>query len=563
MTTMERIWLKQYPAGVPADIDVTQYSSLVELLEESFTKFADRKAFICMDKSITYRDLDQMSTALGAYLQSKGLQKGARVALMMPNVLQYPIATAAVLRAGYAVVNVNPLYTPRELEHQLKDSGAEAIVVLENCATTVQKVLANTSVKHVIVGSMGDLLGFKGVIVNLVVRRVKKIVPAWSIPGAVWFNDALAAGRGMKLDKPVLTRQDVAFLQYTGGTTGISKGATLIHQNVLANVLQNDAWLQPALKKPPHVEQLFIVCALPLYHIFALTACYLLAVRAGGVNLLIPNPRDMAGFVKELAKYQINSFPAVNTLYNGLLNTPGFDKLDFSKLKTSFGGGMATQKPVADKWLKVTGCALSEGYGLSETSPTLTCNPADIDRFTGSIGVPVPSTWLSIRDDDGNELPIGQAGEICAKGPQVMAGYWNRPDETARVMTADGYFRTGDIGVMDENGFTKVVDRKKDMILVSGFNVYPNEIEEVLASHPGVLECAVIGVPDAKSGEAVKAFVVKKDPNVTAEDIIKFAATELTAYKVPKQIEFRTDLPKTNVGKILRRELRDEKKAAA
>ncbi|WP_407152423.1 long-chain fatty acid--CoA ligase [Bradyrhizobium sp. ORS 86] len=560
---MERIWLKQYPAGVPADIDVTQYSSLVELLEESFTKFADRKAFICMDKSITYRDLDQMSTALGAYLQSKGLQKGARVALMMPNVLQYPIATAAVLRAGYAVVNVNPLYTPRELEHQLRDSGAEAIVVLENFATTVQKVLANTSVKHVIVGSMGDLLGFKGVIVNLVVRRVKKMVPAWSIPGAVWFNDAVAAGRGMKLDKPVLTRQDVAFLQYTGGTTGISKGATLIHQNVLANVLQNDAWLQPALKKPPHVEQLFIVCALPLYHIFALTACYLLAVRAGGVNLLIPNPRDMAGFVKELSKYQINSFPAVNTLYNGLLNTPGFDKLDFSKLKTSFGGGMATQKPVADKWLKVTGCALSEGYGLSETSPTLTCNPADIDRFTGSIGVPVPSTWLSIRDDDGNELPIGQAGEICAKGPQVMAGYWNRPDETARVMTADGYFRTGDIGVMDENGFTKIVDRKKDMILVSGFNVYPNEIEEVLASHPGVLECAVIGVPDAKSGEAVKAFVVKKDPNVTAEDIIKFAATQLTAYKVPKQIEFRTDLPKTNVGKILRRELRDEKKAAA
>jgi len=560
---MERIWLKHYPAGVPADIDVTQYSSLVELLEESFKKFADRKAFICMDKAITYRELDEMSTALGAYLQSKGLQKGARVALMMPNVLQYPVATAAVLRAGYAVVNVNPLYTPRELEHQLKDSGAEAIIVLENFATTVQKVLANTAVKQVIVGSMGDLLGFKGVIVNLVVRRVKKMVPAWSIPGAVTFNEALSAGRGMKLNKPVLTRQDVAFLQYTGGTTGVSKGATLIHQNVLANVLQNDAWLQPALKKPPHVEQLFIVCALPLYHIFALTACYLLAVRAGGVNLLIPNPRDMAGFVKELSKYQVNSFPAVNTLYNGLLNTPGFDKLDFSKLKTSFGGGMATQKPVAEKWLAVTGCALSEGYGLSETSPTLTCNPADADKFSGSIGLPVPSTDLSIRDDDGNELPIGQAGEICARGPQVMAGYWNRPDETARVMTADGFFRTGDIGVMDENGYTKIVDRKKDMILVSGFNVYPNEIEEVLASHPGVLECAVIGVPDAKSGEAVKAFVVKKDPNITAEDIIKFSATQLTAYKVPKQIEFRTDLPKTNVGKILRRELRDEKKAAA
>ena len=560
---MERIWLKHYPAGVPADIDVTQYSSLVELLEESFKKFADRKAFICMDKAITYRELDEMSSALGAYLQSKGLQKGARVALMMPNVLQYPVATAAVLRAGFAVVNVNPLYTPRELEHQLKDSGAEAIIVLENFATTVQKVLPNTAVKHVIVGSMGDLLGLKGVIVNLVVRRVKKMVPAWSIPGAVSFNEALSAGRGMKLNKPVLTRQDVAFLQYTGGTTGVSKGATLIHQNVLANVLQNDAWLQPALKKPPHVEQLLIVCALPLYHIFALTACYLLAVRAGGVNLLIPNPRDMVGFIKELSKYQVNSFPAVNTLYNGLLNTPGFDKLDFSKLKTSFGGGMATQKPVAEKWLKVTGCALSEGYGLSETSPTLTCNPADADEFSGSIGLPVPSTHLSIRDDDGNELPIGQAGEICAKGPHVMSGYWNRPDETARVMTADGYFRTGDIGVMDARGYTKIVDRKKDMILVSGFNVYPNEIEEVIASHPGVLECAVIGVPDAKSGEAVKAFVVKKDPNVSAEDIIKFSATQLTAYKVPKQIEFRTDLPKTNVGKILRRELRDEKKAAA
>jgi long-chain acyl-CoA synthetase len=560
---MERIWLKQYPAGVPADIDVTQYSSLVELLEESFAKFRDRKAFICMDKSISYRDLDETSQALAAYLQSKGLQKGARVALMMPNVLQYPISTAAVLRAGYSVVNVNPLYTPRELEHQLKDSGAEAIVVLENFATTVQQVIARTAVKHVIVGSMGDLLGFKGVIVNLVLRRVKKMVPAFSIPGAVTFNDAIAAGRGLKFTKPVIGREDVAFLQYTGGTTGVSKGATLVHRNVLANVLQNDAWLQPALKKPPHIEQLFIVCALPLYHIFALTACFLLAMRAGGVNLLIPNPRDMQGFIKELGKYQVNSFPAVNTLYNGLLNSPGFDKLDFSKLKTSFGGGMATQKPVADKWLKVTGCPLSEGYGLSETSPTLTCNPADTDKFSGSIGLPVPSTYLSIRDDDGNELPLGEAGEICAKGPQVMAGYWNRPEETANVMTADGYFRTGDIGVMTADGYTKIVDRKKDMILVSGFNVYPNEIEEVIASHPGVLECAVIGVQDAKSGEAVKAFIVKKDPLVTPEDIIKYCSTQLTGYKVPKQIEFRTDLPKTNVGKILRRELRDEKKAAA
>ncbi|MDZ4368925.1 MAG: long-chain fatty acid--CoA ligase [Afipia sp.] len=560
---MERIWLKQYPAGVPADIDVNQYPSLVELLEESFKKFADRKSFICMDKSITYRELDEMSAAMGAYLQSKGLQKGARVAIMMPNVLQNPVASSAILRAGYTVVNVNPLYTPRELEHQLKDSGAEAIIILENFASTLEKVIAKTNVKHVIMGTMGDLLGFKGVIVNFVVRKVKKMVPAYSIPNAVPFNDALAAGRKLKLNKPKLTGDDVAFLQYTGGTTGVSKGATLLHRNILANVLQNDAWLQPALKKPPHVEQIFIVCALPLYHIFALTACFLLAVRAGGVNLLIPNPRDMAGFVKELAKYQVNSFPAVNTLYNGLLNTPGFDKLDFSKLKSCFGGGMAVQKPVADRWTQVTGVALSEGYGLSETSPTLTCNPADTDKFSGSIGIPVPSTYISIRDDDGNEVPLGEPGEICAKGPQVMAGYWNRPEETAKVMTADGFFRTGDIGIMSPDGYTKIVDRKKDMILVSGFNVYPNEVEEVIASHPGVLECAVIGVPDAKSTEAVKAFVVKKDPNLTAQDVIKFAATELTGYKVPKHVEFRTELPKTNVGMILRRELRDEKPKAA
>jgi long-chain acyl-CoA synthetase len=560
---MERVWLKQYPPGVPADIDVTQYASLVELLEESFAKFADRKAFICMDKSITYRDLDEMSVALGAYLQSKGLAKGARVALMMPNVLQYPVATAAVLRAGYAVVNINPLYTPRELEHQLKDSGAEAIIVLENFAHTVQQVIGHTAVKQVIVGSMGEMLGLKGVIVNLVVRKVKKMVPAYSLLGAVSFNEALAAGRAQKFSKPKIGPDDVAFLQYTGGTTGVSKGATLLHRNILANVLQNDAWLQPALAIPPHVDQLFIVCALPLYHIFALTACYLLAVRAGGVNLLIPNPRDIAGFIKELQKYQVNSFPAVNTLYNGLMHHPDFKKIDFSKLKISNGGGMAVQRPVAEQWKEITGCSIAEGYGLSETSPTLTCNTATSSAFNGSIGIPVPSTYISIRDDDGKELPFGEAGEICAKGPQVMAGYWNRPEETAKVMTADGYFRTGDIGVMSPDGYTKIVDRKKDMILVSGFNVYPNEIEEVIASHPGVLECAVIGVADDKSGEAVKAFIVKKDPSVTAEDIIRFCREQLTAYKVPKHIEFRADLPKTNVGKILRRQLRDEKKAAA
>ncbi|MDA9549001.1 long-chain-fatty-acid--CoA ligase [Bradyrhizobium yuanmingense] len=560
---MERIWLKQYPPGVPADIEPTQYASLVDLLEESFTKFADRKAFICMDKSISYRDLDQMSVALAAYLQGRGLQRGARIAIMMPNVLQYPVATAAVLRAGFAVVNVNPLYTPRELEHQLKDSGAEAIIVLENFAHTVEQVIARTQVKHVIVASMGDLLGFKGVIVNLVVRRVKKMVPAWSLPGSVSFNDALSAGRGMTFNKPKLSPGDVAFLQYTGGTTGVSKGATLLHRNIVANVLQNDAWLQPALAAPPHVEQLMIVCALPLYHIFALTACYLLAVRAGGCNLLIPNPRDIPGFIKELAKYQVNTFPAVNTLYNALMNHPDFKKLDFSKLKISNGGGMAVQRPVAEQWKNITGCSIAEGYGLSETSPVLTCNPPTATEFAGSIGIPVPSTYISIRDDEGNEVPLGQAGEICAKGPQVMSGYWNRPEETAKVMTADGYFRTGDIGVMDERGYIKIVDRKKDMILVSGFNVYPNEVEEVIASHPGVLECAVIGIPDSKSGEAVKAFVVKKDPNLTADAVIKFCHDQLTGYKVPKHVEFRNDLPKTNVGKILRRQLRDEKKAEA
>ncbi|MGH6715168.1 MAG: long-chain fatty acid--CoA ligase [Bradyrhizobium sp.] len=560
---MERIWLKQYPPGVPTDIDPTQYASLVELLEESFAKFADRKAFICMDRSISYRDLDEMSVALAAYLQSKGFAKGARIALMMPNVLQYPVATAAVLRAGYAVVNVNPLYTPRELEHQLKDSGAEAIIVLENFAHTVQQVLGQSAVRHVVVASMGDLLGIKGVIVNLVVRRVKKMVPAYALPGAVSFNEALAAGRGRPFDKPKIGPDDVAFLQYTGGTTGVSKGAMLLHRNVVANVLQNDAWLQPALAAPPQVDQLLIVCALPLYHIFALTACYLLAVRAGGVNLLIPNPRDIAGFIKELLKYQVNAFPAVNTLYNGLMHHPEFSRVDFSKLKISNGGGMAVQRTVAEQWKKLTGCSIAEGYGLSETSPTLTCNLPISTEFNGSIGIPVPSTYISIRDDVGNEVPLGQAGEICAKGPQVMAGYWNRPDETAKVMTADGYFRTGDIGVMSSDGYVKIVDRKKDMILVSGFNVYPNEIEEVIASHPGVRECAVIGVPDEKSGEAVKAFVVKNDPNVTADDIIKYCHGQLTNYKVPKLVEFRADLPKTNVGKILRRQLRDEKTAAA
>jgi long-chain acyl-CoA synthetase len=558
---MDRIWLKKYPAGVPADIDVNLYNSLPELLEESFKKFADRKAFICMDKAITYRELDEMSSAMGAYLQSKGLQKGARVAIMLPNILQNPVASAAILRAGYTVVNVNPLYTPRELEHQLKDSGAEAIFIVENFANTLQQVIGKTPVKHVILCSMGDLLGFKGVIVNFVVRKVKKMVPAFSLPGAVTFNAALAAGRSKALARPAMTREDVAFLQYTGGTTGVSKGATLLHSNIIANLLQNDAWVQPKLQDRPNKDEpMLIVCALPLYHIFALTVCFLLGARTGACNLLIPNPRDIPGFIKELKKYQVTTFPAVNTLYNALMQHPEFKDIDFSKLLVANGGGMAVQKAVAENWMQKTGTPIVEGYGLSETSPVLTANTVTSTEFNGSIGIPVPSTYISIRDDDGKEVPIGEPGEICAKGPQVMAGYWNRPEETAQVMTADGFFRTGDIGVMAPDGFIKIVDRKKDMILVSGFNVYPNEVEDVIASHPGVLECAVIGVPDAKSTEAVKAFVVKKDPNVTAEDIIKFCSGQLTGYKMPKHIEFRTELPKTNVGKILRRALRDEKK---
>ncbi len=556
---MDRIWLKNYPPGVPHEIDATQYPSLVALLKESFSKFRERKAFICMDKAITYGDLDTMSRDFAAYLQGTGLKFGDRVAVMMPNVLQYPVATAGILRAGMVVVNVNPLYMPPELEHQLNDSGAEAIVILENFAGTLEKVIANTRVKHVIVASMGDMLGFpKGAIVNLVVRRVKKMVPAYSLPAAIQFKAALSAGKGKPLNARAAVPDDVAFLQYTGGTTGVSKGATLLHRNIVANVLQNDAWLQPAMEKEPKVEQLFVVTALPLYHIFALTACFLLGVRAGGVCLLIPNPRDIPNLVKELLKYRVNMFPAVNTLYNAMLNHPDFGKIDFSLLKASNGGGMAVQRPVAERWLKATGCPIIEGYGLSETSPVLTCNRGDNTEFTGTIGMPVPSTDVSIRDDAGNELAIGQPGEICARGPQVMAGYWHRPEETAQVMTTDGFFRTGDIGVMDERGMFRIVDRKKDMVLVSGFNVYPNEVEDVIAMHPGVLECAVIGVPDTASGEAVKAYVVRRDPALTEDELKRFVASQLTNYKRPKSIEFRDALPKSNVGKILRRELRDE-----
>ncbi len=554
---MEKIWLKSYPPGMPAEIDTAQYGSLVQLLEESFRKYADRNAYVCMDKYLTYAELDNYSRRLGAWLQSRGMKQGARVGIMMPNVLQYPVAIAAILRAGYTVVNINPLYTPRELEHQLNDSGCSAIVILENFAHTLEQVLPRTQVKHVVVATMGELLGFaKGLLVNFVVRNVKHLVPAYSLPNAVRFKSALSHGAGMKLTPVDIKPADPAFLQYTGGTTGVAKGAVLTHQNVIANMLQIEMWSEPAVGV---VEgQPVMVAALPLYHIFALTVCAMWGMRSGMLNLLIPNPRDIGGFIKELGKYRFNMLPAVNTLYNGLLNHPDFGKLDFSGLKLSFGGGMAVQQVVAERWFKATGSPIIEGYGLSETAPVATCNRGDATAFSGTIGLPIPSTDIAILDDDGNQVPLGQPGEIAIRGPQVMAGYWNRPDETAKVMTADGYFKSGDIGIMNEGGYVKIVDRKKDMILVSGFNVYPNELEEVIAAHPGVLECACVGVPDEHSGEAVKVFVVRKDPNLTAETLMAYCKQNLTGYKKPKYIEFRDELPKTNVGKILRRMLRDE-----
>ena len=560
---MDKIWLKSYPDSVPAEIDCTQYRSVTHLLEESFQKYADRNAFVCMDKFLTYRDLDKLSLQMGAWLQSKGLKTGARVAIMLPNVLQYPVAMAAILRAGYTVVNVNPLYTPRELQHQLIDSGSEAIIVLENFATTVEQVLPHTQVKHVIVATMGDLLGgLKGAIVNFVVRKIKKMVPAFSLPGAISFNKMLAEGARLTLQPVQQGHDDIVFLQYTGGTTGVSKGAMLLHRNVIANVLQNEAWMSPVMTPAMRATSMGFMCALPLYHIYSLTVSALMGMRLGGMSVLIPNPRDIPGFVKELAKHKIVVFPAVNTLYNALLNNAEFAKLDFSSYKVCNGGGMALQRNVAERWLKLTGCPLIEGYGMSETSPVVTGNRVDITEFTGTIGLPFPSTEVAILNDDGVEVPLGEPGEIAVRGPQVMAGYWQRPDETAKSMTADGYFKTGDVGVMDERGYVKIVDRKKDMIIVSGFNVYPNEVEDVVSSCPGVLECACIGVPDANSGEAVKVFVVRKDPNLTVEQIREHCKHELTAYKKPKYIEFRDELPKTNVGKILRRQLRDEKKVA-
>ena len=560
---MDRFWLRNYPKGVPADIDYNQYKSLVELIEEAFRKHGNLPAYGFMGKDLTYSQLDQYSAAVAAWLQSRGFGKGKRVAIMMPNVLQYPIALAGILRAGCTVVNVNPLYTPRELEHQLKDSGAEAIFILENFAHVFRDVADKVPTKVAVVCAMGDMLGFvKGLLVNFVVRNVKKMVPEYSLPNAVRWSEMLADGLKLNLKPVDVGHDDVAFLQYTGGTTGVSKGATLSHRNIIANMLQSEAWYQPALSKLKPGEQPVTITALPLFHIFALTVCAMMSMRIGGKCVLIANPRDIPGFVKELSKHTFHVFPAVNTLFNGLLNNEEFKKLNFSRLILSAGGGMAVQQAVAERWLKVTGCPIAEGYGLSETSPVATANRTDTEKFTGTIGLPVPSTEIAILDDDGNKLPVGSVGEIAIRGPQVMAGYWNRPDETAKVMTPDGFFKSGDIGIMDERGYIRIVDRKKDMILVSGFNVYPNEIEQVIATHPGVLECAVVGVPDEKSGEAVKVFVVRKDPALTAEQVLDFCKENLTGYKKPKYVEFRDELPKSNVGKILRRELRDAAVAA-
>ena len=555
---MERIWLRHYPPGVPADIDPARYASLVTMFEESFRTYSGREACVCMGKVLTYAGLDETSRALAAWLQSRGLARGARVAIMMPNVLQYTIAIVAVLRAGMTVVNVNPLYKPRELEFQLNDSGAETILVLENFAATLQETLPHTSVKHVVIASMGDMLGtLKGAVVNGVVRHVKKMVPAYALPGAVKFNEAITLGRRLTFVPVPVAPDDIAFLQYTGGTTGTPKAAMLLHRNLVANVLQVEAWNAPILAQSPTIERPIIVTALPLYHIFALTACFLFGIRGGGLCILIPNPRDIPALIRELSRYKINSFPAVNTLYNALLHHPDFRKLDWSMLKCAIGGGMAVQKVVADAWYQATGHPIIEGYGLSETSPVLTCNRGDIAEWTGTIGLPLPSTEISIRDDNGHELPVGATGEICARGPQVMPGYWRRPEETAGVMTDDGFFRTGDIGVMDEEGRVRIVDRKKDMITVSGFKVFPNEVEDFAMTHGGLLECAVIGVPDRHSGEVPKLFAVKKKPEITEADMRSFLASGLASYKVPRYIEFRDELPKSNVGKILRRALRD------
>jgi long-chain acyl-CoA synthetase len=557
--TAERPWLQAYPPGVPADIDASQYRSLVALLEEGFQKHSEKVAYSFLGKEFRFGYIDSVSQAFAAYLQGLGLAQGDRVAIMMPNVPQYPVAVAAILRAGYVVVNVNPLYTARELEHQLRDSGAKAIVILENFAATLEACIGNTPVEHVVLAAMGDRLGFlKGALVNYVVRNIKKMVPAFTLSQAVRFNEAIAMGARAPLKTPELGPDDVAVLQYTGGTTGVSKGAVLLHRNIIANLLQSEAWNAPAMAAIAADEQPTYVCALPLYHIFAFTVNMMLGMRSGAKNILIPNPRDLPAVLKELAKHRIHMFPAVSTLFNGLANHPDFGTVDWSHLKVSLGGGMAVQSAVAKLWLEKTGCPICEGYGLSETSPSASCNPVTSRSFSGTIGVPIPSTRFKLLDDEGREVPMGQPGEIAIQGPQVMAGYWQRPEETAKVMTADGYFRSGDIGIIDEHGFFKIVDRKKDMILVSGFNVYPNEIEDVVGKLEGVLEVACVGVPDEKQGEAVKLVIVKKDAALTEAQVRDYCRANLTGYKQPKVVEFRTELPKTPVGKILRRELRDK-----
>lgn len=557
MVNSSKPWLKNYPEGVPHDVDISAYSSLLEMFDEAFERYPNRQACEYLGKFLTYSELDQHSRHFAAYLQSLGLEPGSRVAIMLPNVMQFQIAILGVLRAGFVVVNVNPLYTARELEHQLKDSGASALIVLENFAHVYQHIASSAPLKKVIVTSMGEMIGLKGAIVNFVVRKVKKLVPAWHLPDHTLFTHALSEGGRHKWNRPNTTLNDIAFLQYTGGTTGLSKGAILLHKNILSNVIQTDLWLEPGLKRK-QVDQLVFLCALPLYHIFALTACALVGMRKGGLLILVPNPRDFDGFIKLLKKHpDINIFPGVNTLFNALMHKPEFASVKFPNILATIGGGMAMQKVVADQWQKMTGAPIAEGYGLSETSPVACVNSALIESFTGFIGLPVPGTEVVILGDDGIEVPFGTPGEICIRGPQVMAGYWNKPEETKNVMTADGFFRSGDIGIMNADGLTKIVDRKKDMVLVSGFNVYPNEVEEVLSLIPGVLECAVIGVPDEDSGEAVKAFIVKQDPDLSEETILAYCKENLTNYKRPKHIVFRNDLPKTNVGKILRRELRD------
>ncbi|WP_302174718.1 long-chain-fatty-acid--CoA ligase [uncultured Hydrogenophaga sp.] len=555
--TADRPWLAAYPEGVPADIDTRPYRSLVHLMEESFERHAGRTAYSFMGKDVSFAQVDSLSQAFAAYLQGLGLVKGDRVAIMMPNMPQYPVAVAGILRAGFVVVNVNPLYTARELEHQLKDSGAKAIVIIENFATTLQQCIAQTSVKHVVITAMGDLLGLlKGALVNYVVRHVRKMVPPFQLPGAVRFTDSVARGTRGSLQRVDLQPDDMAVLQYTGGTTGVSKGAVLLHRNILANVLQSEAWNQPVMSRVPAGEQPTAVCALPLYHIFAFTVNMMLGMRTGGKAILIPNPRDLPAVLKELSRHTFHSFPAVSTLFGGLANHPDFGTVNWSNLKVSVGGGMAVQSGTAKLWLEKTGCPICEGYGLSETSPSASCNPTTSTEFTGTIGVPLPGTWMVCLDDEGRPVPLGQPGEIAIKGPQVMAGYWQRPDETAKVMTADGYFKTGDVGTMDERGFFRIVDRKKDMILCAGFNVYPNEVEDVVSQLAGVLECAAVGVPDEKAGEAIKLVIVRKGDSLTEEQVRAHCRANLTGYKQPKVIEFRTELPKTPVGKILRRELR-------